>query len=68
MPNLVCPVPVWHSEDDGLCTESWAPQLAELARDGRLVTVPDPHTFFWRDPSLSDWCETQDQLSLLWNS
>jgi surfactin synthase thioesterase subunit len=38
-------------EQDKLCTERWARELADRAEDGRLVTVPGPHTFLWKDPS-----------------
>lgn len=44
-----------------MCTERWARQLAALAEDGRLVTVPGPHTFLWRDPAV--WSEPLRDLA-----
>lgn len=55
MPRLRCPVLVLLGEQDGLCSWSWAHQLVELADNARLVTVPGPHTFVWRDPYV--WSE-----------
>jgi pimeloyl-ACP methyl ester carboxylesterase len=36
-------------------------QLVHLAEDGRLVTVPGPHTFLWRDPAV--WSEPLRHLA-----
>ena len=52
VPRLRGPVLVLLGEQDQLCTERWARELADLAADGRLKTVPGPHTFVWRDPSV----------------
>jgi pimeloyl-ACP methyl ester carboxylesterase len=51
VPRVHGPLLVLLGEQDRLCTEQWARELADLAEDGRLVTVPGPHTFLWRDPS-----------------
>jgi pimeloyl-ACP methyl ester carboxylesterase len=51
VPRIRGPLLVLRGEQDRLCTERWARELAERAEDGRLVTVPGPHTFLWRDPS-----------------
>src|SRR5439155_18526092 len=61
LPDLACPVLVLFGEQDRLCTKGWAHQLAGLAGDGRLVTVPGPHTFLWRDPNA--WCEPIRELA-----
>jgi len=50
VPRIRGPLLVMLGEQDRLCTERWARELAGLAEDGRLVTVPGPHTFLWRDP------------------
>jgi pimeloyl-ACP methyl ester carboxylesterase len=55
VPRLRGPVLVLLGQQDQLCTEQWARELADLAEDGRLVTVPGPHTFVWRDPAV--WSE-----------
>jgi pimeloyl-ACP methyl ester carboxylesterase len=52
VPRVRGPLLVLLGEDDRLCTERWARELADLAEDGRLVTVPGPHTFLWRDPAV----------------
>ena len=54
------PVLVLLGTDDKLCSERWARQLVDLAPDGRLVTVPGPHTFLWRDPS--SWSEPMREM------
>jgi pimeloyl-ACP methyl ester carboxylesterase len=51
VPHIRGPLLVLLGEQDRMCTERWARELAERAEDGRLVTVPGPHTFLWRDPS-----------------
>jgi pimeloyl-ACP methyl ester carboxylesterase len=51
VPRIRGPLLVLLGEQDRLCTEHWARDLADRAEDGRLVTVPGPHTFLWRDPS-----------------
>jgi pimeloyl-ACP methyl ester carboxylesterase len=61
VPHLSCPVLVFLGEQDRLCTRRWAQQLTDLAADGRLVTVPGPHTFLWRDPQA--WSEPIRQLA-----
>jgi pimeloyl-ACP methyl ester carboxylesterase len=55
VPHLRGPVLVLLGKDDRLCTREWAQSLADEADDGRLVTVPGPHTFLWRDPAV--WSE-----------
>jgi hypothetical protein len=52
---------VLRGREDAMCTERWARQLAALAEDGRLVTVPGPHTFLWRDPAV--WSEPLRDLA-----
>ena len=61
VPRLRGPVLVLLGQQDQLCTERWAKKLAELADDGRLVTVPGPHTFLWRDPAA--WSEPIRELA-----
>jgi pimeloyl-ACP methyl ester carboxylesterase len=61
VPRLRGPLLVLLGEQDRLCTEKWAHRLAELAADGRLVTVPGPHTFLWRDPA--SWREPVRELA-----
>jgi|tagenome__1003787_1003787.scaffolds.fasta_scaffold20987324_2 pimeloyl-ACP methyl ester carboxylesterase len=61
VPRLRGGVLVLLGEQDRLCTEDWARTLADLAPDGRLVTVPGPHTFLWRDPAA--WSEPVRQLA-----
>jgi len=51
VPRIHGPLLVLLGEQDRLCTERWARDLADRAEDGRLMTVPGPHTFLWRDPS-----------------
>ncbi|CCH32340.1 alpha/beta hydrolase [Actinosynnema sp. NPDC047251] len=63
VPDLACPVLVLHARDDRLCTARWARRLADLTPDGRLVTVPGPHTFLWTAPAawsgpIRELCET----------
>lgn len=55
VPRLRGPLLVLLGQQDELCTERWARELVEVAGDGRLVTVPGPHTFLWRDPGA--WSE-----------
>lgn len=52
VPRISGPVLVLLGREDRLCTERWARGLAESATDGRLVVVPGPHTFLWRDPAV----------------
>lgn len=61
VPRLRGPVLVMLGQQDRLCTERWARKLAELAENGRLVTVPGPHTFLWRDPTA--WSEPIRELA-----
>jgi pimeloyl-ACP methyl ester carboxylesterase len=61
VPRLRGPVLVMLGEQDGMCTEAWARHLAGLVADGRLVTVPGPHTFLWRDPA--SWREPVHELA-----
>lgn len=61
VPRLRGPVLVLRGREDALCTERWARQLAYLAEDGRLVTVPGPHTFLWQDPAV--WSEPLRELA-----
>jgi pimeloyl-ACP methyl ester carboxylesterase len=61
VPRLRGPVLVLLGRQDRLCTEQWARDLADLAEDGRLVTVPGPHTFLWRDPAA--WSEPIRELA-----
>lgn len=51
LPRVRGPLLVLLGEQDRLCTRRWAQELADRVEDGRLVTVPGPHTFLWRDPT-----------------
>jgi pimeloyl-ACP methyl ester carboxylesterase len=51
VPRIRGPLLVLLGREDRMCTERWARELADRAEQGRLVTVPGPHTFLWRDPS-----------------
>ncbi|HEV2782765.1 MAG TPA: alpha/beta hydrolase [Actinophytocola sp.] len=61
VPRLSQPLLVLLGRDDRLCTEQWASELVERAPDGRLVTVPGPHTFLWGDPGA--WREPIRELA-----
>lgn len=61
VPRIRGPLLVLLGEQDRLCTERWARELVTLAEDGRLVTVPGPHTFLWRDPT--SWSEPVRELA-----
>jgi pimeloyl-ACP methyl ester carboxylesterase len=52
VPRIRGPLLVLLGEDDRLCTRRWAQELADRVDGGRLVTVPGPHTFLWRDPTV----------------
>ena len=41
---------VLHGDQDRLCTEAWARELAGLAPDGRFCAVPGAHSFVWTTP------------------
>jgi pimeloyl-ACP methyl ester carboxylesterase len=62
VPRLRGPVLVLLGREDRLCTERWARELADRAEDGRLVVVPGPHTFLWRDPAV--WSEPLRELAV----
>lgn len=62
VPRLRGPLLVMLGQDDRLCTQRWARQLVDRAADGRLVTVPGPHTFLWRDPT--SWSKPIHELAL----
>jgi pimeloyl-ACP methyl ester carboxylesterase len=61
VPRLRGRVLVLLGAEDKLCTERWAAELAELAEHGRLITVPGPHTFLWRDPAA--WSQPLRELA-----
>ena len=61
VPRIRGPLLVLLGEQDKLCTERWARELVDRAEDGRLVTVPGPHTFLWKDPR--SWSEPLRQLA-----
>jgi pimeloyl-ACP methyl ester carboxylesterase len=61
VPYIDGPLLVLRGREDAMCAERWARQLADLAEDGRLVTVPGPHTFLWRDPAV--WSEPLRHLA-----
>lgn len=61
VPRIRGPVLVLLGQEDRLCTPTWARGLAERAENGRLVTVPGPHTFLWRDPAV--WSEPLRRLA-----
>jgi pimeloyl-ACP methyl ester carboxylesterase len=50
VPGIRGPLLVLRGEQDRLSTPGWVRHLADLAEDGRVVTVPGPHTFLWCDP------------------
>lgn len=60
VPRIRGPLLVLRGAEDRLSTQRWARHLADLAEDGRLVTVPGPHTFLWRDPAV--WSEPVREL------
>ncbi|WP_311202714.1 alpha/beta fold hydrolase [Actinophytocola gossypii] len=61
VPRIRVPLLVLRGREDAMCTERWARQLTDLVEDGRLVTVPGPHTFLWRDPAV--WSEPLRELA-----
>lgn len=61
VPRIRGPLLVLLGRDDRLCTERWARQLVDSAEDGRLGTLPGPHTFLWRDPAA--WSEPLHDLA-----
>ena len=50
VPQVPVPVLVLHGDQDRLCTDEWARELAGLARDGRFCAVPGAHSFVWTAP------------------
>ena len=50
VPQVEVPVLVLHGDQDRLCTDEWARELAGLAPDGRFCAVPGAHSFVWTTP------------------
>jgi pimeloyl-ACP methyl ester carboxylesterase len=50
VPQVAVPLLVLHGDQDRICTEAWARELAELAPDGRFCAVPGAHSFVWTAP------------------
>lgn len=50
VPRLSVPVLVLHGDEDRVCREQWARELAARARDGRFASMPGAHSFPWADP------------------
>ena len=50
VPHVQVPVLVLHGDQDRLCTDEWARELAGLAPDGRFRAVPGAHSFVWTTP------------------
>ena len=50
VPQVQVPVLVLHADQDRLCTQAWARELAALAPDGRFCAVPGAHSFVWTAP------------------
>jgi pimeloyl-ACP methyl ester carboxylesterase len=61
VPHVSVPLLVLHGDQDRICTEQWARELAELAPDGRYRSVPGAHSFVWTSPSA--WSEPIQQLA-----
>ena len=51
VPQVPVPVLVLRGDQDRLCREEWARELADLAPDGRFVPVPGAHSFVWTAPA-----------------
>jgi pimeloyl-ACP methyl ester carboxylesterase len=62
VPQVPVPVLVVHGDQDRLCTEAWARELAGLAPDGRFCAVPGAHSFVWTTPEA--WSGPIEQLAL----
>jgi pimeloyl-ACP methyl ester carboxylesterase len=60
VPQVPVPVLVLRGDQDRLCTEEWARELAELAPDGRFVAVPGAHSFVWTAPGA--WSDPVERL------
>ncbi len=50
VPQVRVPVLVLRGDQDRLCTQAWARELATLAPDGRFCAVPGAHSFVWTAP------------------
>jgi pimeloyl-ACP methyl ester carboxylesterase len=50
VPQVQVPVLVLRGDQDRLCTQAWARELAALAPDGRFGAVPGAHSFVWTTP------------------
>jgi pimeloyl-ACP methyl ester carboxylesterase len=61
VPDLPGPLLVLRGEQDRLSTDAWVRHLVAAHGNGRLVTLPGPHTFLWRDPAA--WREPIRELA-----
>lgn len=61
VPRLPMPVLVLRGDHDRLLSKRWTHELVEQARDGRLATMPGPHTFPWVAPRA--WNQPVRQLA-----
>jgi pimeloyl-ACP methyl ester carboxylesterase len=61
VPQVPVRVLVLHGDQDRLCTEEWARELADLAPDGRFVAVPGAHSFVWTAPGA--WSDPIERLA-----
>jgi pimeloyl-ACP methyl ester carboxylesterase len=59
--GLTMPVLVIRGTDDRISTDRWVAELARVAADSEVVTVPGPHTFTWVDPRA--WSEPLQRLA-----
>jgi pimeloyl-ACP methyl ester carboxylesterase len=59
--ELTMPVLVIRGADDRISTDRWVAELATVAADSEVVTVPGPHTFTWVDPRA--WSEPLQRLA-----
>jgi pimeloyl-ACP methyl ester carboxylesterase len=50
VPQVPVPVLVLYGDRDRLCTEAWARELSDKARDGRFAILPGAHSFPWTAP------------------
>ena len=61
VPQVQVPVLVLRGDQDRLCTQAWARELAALAPDGRFCAVPGAHSFVWTTPGA--WSSPIERLA-----
>ena len=61
VPQVRAPVLVLRGDQDRLCTQAWARELATLAPDGRFCAVPGAHSFVWTAPDA--WSAPVERLA-----